>query len=495
MPKDVEKTMKRITPRSQDVTQWYTDMVLNAELADYAPVRGCMVIRPYGYAIWENIQRILDARIKALGHVNAYFPLFIPESFLKKEAEHVEGFAPECAWVTMGGREELEERLAVRPTSETIVYAMYAKWVQSYRDLPILINQWANVVRWEKTTRPFLRTTEFLWQEGHTAHATEIEAEAEARQILDLYRTFVEDELAIPLFVGEKSARERFAGAQRTYTIEAMMTDGKALQAGTSHNLGTAFSKAFEIRFLDADGELKHPWQTSWGVSTRLIGASVLTHGDDKGLILPPAVAPYHVVIVPIYFKDADKATVLDAVRKVRGLLDSMAYGGAPLRLLADTREQYTPGWKFNEWEMRGAPVRLELGPKDAAKSQVVLVRRDTGEKKPVAWADLVKAVSDTLLAIRDSLFDSAKRFKEERTVAATDFAGLVEGVKTGFVRAVWCGSGECEEKLKAETGATLRCLPFDEPVPAGAKCAICGGAVRPSGREGGGIAYFARSY
>lgn len=491
MAKEPDKTLKRITPRSQDITQWYTDVVLNAELADYAPVRGCMVIRPYGYAIWENIQRILDARIKALGHVNAYFPLFIPESFLKKEAEHVEGFAPECAWVTHGGKEELEERLAIRPTSETIMYAMYAKWVQSYRDLPVLINQWANVVRWEKTTRPFLRTLEFLWQEGHTVHATEQEAEAEARSILEMYRTFVEEELAIPLFVGVKSARERFAGAHRTYTIEAMMSDGKALQAGTSHNLGTGFSKAFEIRFLDSDGQLKFPWQTSWGVSTRLIGALVLAHGDDKGLILPPAIAPYHAVLVPIYFKEADKAAVLEAVRKVSADLSAARFGDTPLRVFADLREQYTPGWKFNEWEMRGVPVRLELGPKDVAKQQAVVVRRDTGEKKFVPWTDLAATVAALLPEIRDSIFARAKKFKEAKTIPAMDYAGLVEGVKAGFVRAAWCGSGDCEEKLKNETGATMRCLPFDEKSPDGAKCAICGREIQP----GGGVAYFARSY
>src|SRR5712671_3545067 len=367
-----------ITPHSQDFSRWYLDVVRRAELADYSPVKGCMVIRPYGYAIWELIQQALDARIKATGHVNAYFPLFIPESLLTKEAEHVEGFSPQVAYVTHGGGEELEERLIVRPTSEAIIGTMYAKWVQSWRDLPILINQWANVVRWEKVTRPFLRTTEFLWQEGHTAHETAEEAEAETRMILDLYASISEAVLAMPVVKGLKSESEKFAGALRTYSIEALMGDGRALQAGTSHNLGQNFAKAFDITFQARDKSVQHVWGTSWGMTTRLVGAVIMTHGDDSGLVLPPNVAPYQAVIVPIPRGNWHE-TVLPKAREIQQLL--VASG---VRVMLDDRDAYTPGWKFSEWELRGVPLRLEIGPKDIEKSTVLVARRDTREKQAV---------------------------------------------------------------------------------------------------------------
>lgn len=474
--------MKEITPRGLDITRWYTDVVLSAELADYAPVKGCMVIRPYGFAIWENIQRILDGEIKALGHQNAYFPLFIPESFLKKEAEHVKGFAPECAWVTRGGQEELEEPLAIRPTSETIMYAMYAKWIQSYRDLPLLINQWANVVRWEKTTRPFLRTTEFLWQEGHTVHSTEEEAEEEALTILGIYRKLIEENLRIPVIVGRKSEAERFAGALRTYTLEAILSDGKALQAGTSHNLGQGFSRAFNIQFLDKDGVLKHPWQTSWGVSTRLIGAIIMTHGDDSGLILPPDVSPYQAVIVPILF-DHGKEEILSAVEKARSILSE------EFRVHADLREQYTPGWKFNEWEMRGVPVRIEIGPKDVKAGKVTLVRRDTGEKCQPSLGDALKiALQDSLQALSDRVYQSARNFLHSHTVSTEEYSELQQWVREGFVKTPWCGQEKCEGKVKTDTGATLRCILLDEKPEKRAVCGVCASPATS-------LVVFARAY
>src|ERR687891_208516 len=368
-----------ITPQSEDFSRWYLDVVRKAELADYSPVKGCMVIRPYGYAIWEHIQRELDTRIKATGHVNAYFPLFIPESLLMREAEHVEGFAPQVAWVTKGGTEELEEKLIIRPTSETIFGVMYQKWIQSWRDLPVLINQWANVVRWEKVTRPFLRTTEFLWQEGHTAHETADQAQEETLKILALYKDCLEAEMAIPAIDGQKSESEKFAGASRTYSIEALMGDGRALQADTSHNLGQNFARAFEIQFQGRDKSLQFAWTTSWGVSTRLIGGAIMTHGDDSGLILPPRIAPYQVVIVPIP-RGNWQETVLPKAREIR---DELVRNG--VRVFLDDRDAYTPGWKFAEWELRGVPLRLEIGPKDIEKASVVLARRDTREKAPAA--------------------------------------------------------------------------------------------------------------
>src|SRR6186997_1994704 len=372
---DIPDLPTEITPQSQDFGRWYIDVVRRAELADYSPVKGCMVIRPYGYAIWELMQQGLDRRFKATGHVNAYFPLFIPESLLMKETEHVEGFAPQVAWVTQGGAEPLEERLLIRPTSEAIIGTMYAKWVQSWRDLPILINQWANVVRWEKVTRPFLRTTEFLWQEGHTAHETAEEAETETRMILDLYADLCASLMAMPVVKGIKSESEKFAGALRTYSIEAMMGDGRALQAGTSHNLGQNFAKAFEITFQARDKSVQHVWGTSWGMTTRLIGAAIMVHGDDSGLVLPPKIAPYQVVIVPIP-RGNWQETVLPKAKAIEAELTRQG-----VRVMLDARDAYTPGWKFAEWELRGVPVRMEIGPKDLEKSSVVLARRDTREK------------------------------------------------------------------------------------------------------------------
>src|SRR6186713_3090743 len=380
-----------ITPQSKDFGRWYIDVVRRAELADYSPVKGCMVIRPYGYAIWEHIQRLLDQRFKATGHVNAYFPLFIPESLLMKEKEHVEGFAPQVAWVTKGGDEELEEKLIVRPTSEVIVGTMYAKWIKSWRDLPVLINQWANVVRWEKVTRPFLRTTEFLWQEGHTAHETPEEAQEETLKILALYKECAENELAIPVVDGQKSESEKFAGASRTYSIKALMGDGRALQAGTSHNLGQNFAQAFEIQFQGRDKTVQHAWTTSWGVSTRLIGGLIMTHGDDSGLVLPPRVAPYQVVIVPIQ-RGNWRETVLPRAREIQ---DALRRSG--VRVMLDDREAYTPGWKFAEWELRGVPLRLEIGPKDIEKAQVFSARRDTREKAAIPLAELSSRVAAIL--------------------------------------------------------------------------------------------------
>lgn len=476
-----EKYVKEITAKSEDFSQWYVDVIVKGELADYSPVRGCMVIRPYGYALWENMQKLLDRRFKETGHKNAYFPVFIPESLLKKEAEHVEGFAPEVAWVTHGGQEELSERLAVRPTSETIICSMYSKWIKSWRDLPVLINQWCNVVRWEKSTKPFLRTAEFLWQEGHTAHRTEEEAEEETLRMLEVYRDFVETELALPVIKGRKSENEKFAGALRTYTIEAMMSDGKALQAGTSHNLGQHFSKVFDIKFLDKDGKLKYVWQTSWGVSTRLIGAVIMTHGDDRGLKLPPRVAPIQVIIVPIFGQQ--KEEILAKSKELYQLLKEN------FRVELDDRDEYTPGWKFNEWEMKGVPVRLEIGPRDLAQNQVLLVRRDTGEKIQVKESDLVNYLNKLLEDIQANMFKQAKKFMDDNTNTATNFEELKELLinKRGFVKAMWCGDSECEKKVKEETNATLRCIPFEQEEISD-RCAVCG-------KEAKKMVYFAKSY
>jgi prolyl-tRNA synthetase len=460
----------KITPQSQDFGRWYIDVVRKAELADYSPVKGCMVIRPYGYAIWELMQKALDQRFKATGHVNAYFPLFIPESLLMKEAEHVEGFAPQVAWVTQGGNEPLEERLVVRPTSETIIGTMYAKWVQSWRDLPILINQWANVVRWEKVTRLFLRTTEFLWQEGHTAHETAEEAEQETRQMLAVYKDFSETELAMPVVDGEKTESEKFAGAVRTYSIEALMRDGRALQAGTSHNLGQNFSKSYEIKFQARDKSVQYAWTTSWGVSTRMIGAVIMAHGDDGGLILPPRIAPYQVVIVPILPKGKAEL-VLPVARSVR---DELVNRG--VRVYLDDRDSQSPGWKFNEWEMRGVPLRMEIGPKDIEKSQVVLARRDTREKSFVPMDGLSGHVEQLLTAIQQALLDRALAFRAEHT-SETDsyeeFKQIMDG-RPGFVVAPWCGSAKCETDVKAETQATIRNVPFTSAPATGKRCIKC---------------------
>ncbi len=480
-----DRQVKQITPKSEDFSRWYIEVVQKAELADYTPMKGMMVIRPYGYAIWENVQKGLDSRIKATGHVNAYFPLFIPESFLKKEAEHVEGFSPEVAWITIGGQEELEERLAVRPTSEAIIGYMYSKWIKSWRDLPILYNQWANIVRWEKVTRPFLRTTEFLWQEGHTCHETAEEAEEETLKILDLYAEFVETELAIPVIKGRKSVREKFAGASMTYALEALMSDGKALQMGTSHNLGQHFSKAFDIKFEDRKQTLQYVWQTSWGMTTRTIGALIMSHGDDSGLILPPRVAPAQAVIVPISIGNW-KETVLPAAKAA---LESLKKAGVRAEL--DAREEFTPGWKYSEHEMRGVPVRIEIGPRDVKAGQAVLVRRDTRAKESVSLEALPARVPALLDDVQASLFRAAGEFLAANTRdAATyeEFKDILEN-KKGFVRSPWCGDDPCEEKIKSETMATIRVIPLDQDSKAGSgTCVGCGEPART-------IAYFARAY
>lgn len=474
--------VKEITAQSVDFSRWYIDVIRKADLVDYAPVRGCMVIKPGGYAIWEKVQEGLDRRFKATGHRNAYFPLFIPESFIQLEKEHVEGFAPELPWVTEAGGEKLAERLAVRPTSETIICAMYAKWIQSYRDLPVLMNQWCNVVRWEKRTLPFLRTSEFLWQEGHTAHRTAEQAEAETIQMLRVYQDFVENDLAIPVVPGLKSEKEKFAGAVRTYCVEAMMQDGKALQAGTSHFLGQNFAVPFNIQFLDADGQLKYVWQTSWGMSTRIIGALVMVHGDDRGLILPPKVAEVQVVIVPIA-PVKERANVLAEVGKVAGELGEVA------RVRVDDREEHSPGWKFNEWELKGVPVRLEIGPRDLKAGQAILVRRDTGVKEPVPLAQLKERVAAALADIQASLLARARQRMDEKTTKVASYEEFKETVEArrGFVVAGWCDDAACEAKVKEETGATIRCLPLDQPEDPGS-CLVCG-------RKAKYQAYFARAY
>ena len=483
MPAGQETFVTEITPRSEDFSRWYTDVVRRAELADYSPVKGSMVIRPYGYAIWELMQAALDARLKATGHVNAYFPLFIPESLLRKEAAHVEGFAPEVAWVTHGGDEELEERLVVRPTSEAIIGTMYAKWIQSWRDLPILINQWANVVRWEKVTRLFLRTTEFLWQEGHTAHETEAEAEAEARRMLGVYKEFSERELAMPVLDGRKTESEKFAGAQVTYSIEALMGDGRALQAGTSHNLGQNFAKVFDITFQARDKSVQHAWQTSWGMTTRLIGGVIMTHGDDSGLILPPRIAPHQAVIVPIP-RGNWQETVLPRAREIEQALTA-----AGVRVVLDDREVHSPGWKYAEWELRGVPLRIEIGPRDIARSQVMLARRDTREKAPAPIDGLAARVGALLEEIQQALLERAIRFRDDHTARAAsrdDFVQAFQG-RPGFIIAAWCGGQACEAAIKAELQATIRNLPL-EPAPASGPCLWCGQAGLTD-------AWFAKAY
>jgi len=475
-----------ITRRSEDFAQWYNEIVRRAELADYSPVRGCMVIRPYGYALWENIQQTLDRRFKETGHQNAYFPLFIPYSFIQKESEHIEGFSPQLAVVTHGGGEKLEEPLVVRPTSETIIGHLYSKWINSYRDLPLLINQWCNVVRWEMRPRLFLRTTEFLWQEGHTAHATAEEAEEEARQMLDVYADFAEREAAIPVIKGRKSESEKFPGAVVTYTIEAMMGDRKALQMGTSHNLGQNFAKAFDIQYLDRNNQLQYCWTTSWGVSTRLIGAIVMVHGDDQGLILPPRLAPIQAIVIPIYKSDEERALVMEAVDRVKDLL------GDAVRWKVDDRDEYTAGWKFNEWELRGVPLRIEIGPKDVAGEQVVLARRDVPGKDgkwAVPLSELAEGVEKALVDIQESLYQRALRFREEHTHQAWNWDEFKTAVEDGFALAPWCGDPACEEAIQEETKATNRCIPLEQgELPAGAKCIRCG---RPAKER----AIFARAY
>lgn len=478
-----ETFVQDITPKSQDFSQWYTDVVRKAELADYSTVKGCMVIRPYGYGIWELMQQALDRRIKATGHVNAYFPLFIPESLLLKEAEHVEGFAPEVAWVTHGGKEELEERLAIRPTSEAVICSMYSKWVRSWRDLPILINQWANVVRWEKVTRPFLRTTEFLWQEGHTVHATAEEAQEEVLKMLGVYREFVETELAIPLVSGVKTEREKFAGALATYAIEAMMWDGKALQAGTSHNLGQNFAKAFDIRFEDKNQTMQHAWSTSWGLTTRMVGGVIMTHGDDSGLIIPPRVAPVQAVIIPIAAANWQE-TVLPSAQTVRQLLQD-----AGVRVKLDDREAYTPGWKYSDWEMRGVPVRIEIGPKDIAKNQVVFVRRDTRQKEFVPMGDAPARLAALLEAIQKDMYARAKQHMDSHIFEIDNYDEFRKAMDEtrGWALTWWCGSEPCEAKVKDETSATIRVIPLEQSGTPHS-CVVCG-------NPGKHQVYFAKSY
>lgn len=449
-----DKKVKEITDMEVDFAKWYTDVVLKAELIGYTSVKGCMVIRPYGYAIWENIQKILDGMFKQTGHENVCMPLFIPESLLQKEKDHIEGFAPEVAWVTMGGDEKLEERLCVRPTSETLFCDHYKNIVHSYRDLPKLYNQWCSVVRWEKTTRPFLRSREFLWQEGHTLHATEEEAVAETRQMLDIYAKMCEEYLAMPVIKGEKTEKERFAGAKQTFTIEALMHDGKALQSGTSHYFGDGFAKAFEIQFTDKDNKLQNPFQTSWGVSTRLIGAIIMCHGDNSGLVLPPAIAPIQAVVIPVA---AHKEGVKDKACELYERLNKVC------RAKVDLSEQ-SPGWKYAEYEMKGVPLRIEIGPRDIENDCCVIARRDNGEKQTVQLADLEATVQKLLQDVRDNLYNKALSRREQMTFAARnkeEFKDIADN-KPGFIKAMWCGDSECEEHIKEEIGVTSRCIPFN---------------------------------
>ena len=450
--------MKNLTPMSKDFNQWYTDIIQEAELADYSPVKGTMVIRPYGYAIWENIQQYLDKRFKETGHKNAYFPLFIPKSFIEKEAEHVEGFSPELATVTHAGGKELEEPLIVRPTSETIINHMFSKWISSHRDLPLLINQWANVVRWEMRTRLFLRTSEFLWQEGHTAHATKKEANQEAIQMLNIYEEFVQEIAAVSVTKGLKSELEKFAGAEKTYSIEAMMLDKKALQAGTSHELGQNFSKAFEIEFSDENNKLQNPFQTSWGVSTRLIGMIIMAHGDDKGLKLPPNLAPIQVVVVPIIPSKEDKNNVMEKVENIKTMLSNY-------RLNIDDREEVTPGFKFNEWELKGVPIRIEIGPRDIENNKVILSRRDIdNSKEEVSMDKLESKIDQLLIDIQKNMFDVSKHHMEENTIHVESKEELIEALnnKEGFVTCYWSENKDDELEIKELTSATIRCYPIN---------------------------------
>jgi prolyl-tRNA synthetase len=474
------------TSDAEAFSRWYITAIRRSELADYfEPVGGTMVIRPYGFKLWENMQADLNARFEATGHENAYFPLFVPESFLRREAKHVEGFAPEVAWVTEAGGEELQERLAIRPTSETIFGHFYAKWIQSWRDLPVLINQWANIVRWEKRTIFFLRTTEFLWQEGHTAHRTADEAQEETMRMLGVYADFAETELALPVVRGEKTAAERFAGADATYSIEALMPDGKALQSGTSHFLGQNFARAFDITFLDQDGERNLVWTTSWGMSTRILGGMLMTHGDDSGLILPPRVAPIQTIVVPIPTRtDDETARVSEAVNSLLKELKS-----AGVRAKADWSDK-RPGWKFNEWELKGVPVRLEVGPRDLAQDQVTLVRRDTRAKEQVGIAGAATRVHELLADVQAGLFERARAFREANTHVADDYATFKQIMQDqrGFIRSFWCGSSECEARIKEETRATIRVIPEDAEADGPGVCVYCG---RPATKR----ALYAQSY
>ena len=461
-----QKMVEAITSRDVDFAQWYTDIVKKAELADYSSVKGCMVVRPYGYAIWENIQRIMDAKFKETGHENVAMPMFIPESLLQKEKDHVEGFAPEVAWVTHGGSEKLSERLCVRPTSETLFCEHFASIIHSYRDLPKLYNQWCSVVRWEKTTRPFLRTTEFWWQEGHTMHETEEEAREETLRMLNIYADVCAQALAIPVLKGQKTEKEKFAGAQATYTIEALMHDGKALQSGTSHYFGDGFARAFDITYTDRENQVRYPFQTSWGASTRLIGAIIMSHGDDNGLVLPPAVAPIQVVIVPIA---QHKEGVLDKARELEQRVKAVA------RVKVDDSDN-TPGWKFAEYEMKGVPLRLEIGPKDIEQGQCVLVRRDNREKAVVPLEELEQRVPELLQQVHDGMYAAALENQREKTYTALtmeELVGIAES-KPGYIKAMWCGDRACEEKLKEEAGVSSRCIPFEQE-HLGDTCVCCG--------------------
>jgi len=473
----------KLPSRSENFSDWYNQLVLKAELADYSPVRGCMVIRPDGWALWENIQQSLDRRFKETGHVNAAFPMFIPKSFLEKEKEHIEGFSPELAVVTIGGGQELEEPLVVRPTSETIIGHMYAKWIKSYRDLPVLINQWGSVVRWEMRTKLFLRTMEFYWQEGHTAHATAEEAEEEILKMLDVYADFAINDAAVPVVRGLKSDREKFAGAVQSYSIEAMMGDTRALQAGTSHFLGQNFAKAFDIQFLDWNNELQNVWTTSWGLSTRFIGAIIMTHGDDQGLVLPPKLAPKQIVIVPIYKPDEEKSSVLEVVERVRHELSNF-------RIHVDDRTEVTPGFKFNDWEMRGIPLRIEIGPKDIEKGSLAFARRDIPGREGksfVQQSQLGGKVSEMLDTIQSSLHQSALDFRVKNTHDPQSYDELRQVVKKGWALSWWCGNASCEAKVKDDTSATTRCLPVDIESGKG-QCIVCN---EPATKK----VYFARAY
>ena len=470
---------KNITPRKENYSQWYLDVISAGKLADYAPVKGCMVIRPSGFAIWEAMQARLDRMFKETGHVNAYFPLLIPKHFMEKEAEHVEGFSPECAVVTHGGGKELEEPLMIRPTSETVIGHMYSQWIQSYRDLPVLINQWCNVLRWEMRTRLFLRTSEFLWQEGHTAHETEEEAQEETMRMLEIYRRFQEEDLAIPVIPGLKTESEKFPGAIATYCIEAMMQDGKALQAGTSHNLGQNFAKAFDITFLDRKNEQSHAWTTSWGVSTRMIGGLIMTHSDDDGLIIPPRIAPVQVVIIPIFTNDSERAETKAFAESIAERLHSRL---DRLKVVIDHRDDLRPAEKFFHWLQQGIPVRIEVGPRDVAKQCGMVARRDVREKESIELESITAHVCDLLEKIQENLFQRALEFREQNTRRAKNYEEFCEIMKKegGFVMAHWNGSPEVEAKIKGDTKATIRCIPLDSDPVAG-KCMVTG---EPSERE-----------
>ena len=476
-----QEFVTHITPRDEDFSQWYTDVILKTELCDYAPVRGCMIVRPYGYAIWERIQAEMDKRFKETGHQNVYFPMLIPESLLLKEAEHVEGFAPEVAWVTQGGTEKLQERLAVRPTSETIFCTMYAKWVQTWRDLPMKYNQWCSVMRWEKATRPFLRTSEFLWQEGHTIHATAEEAQEETMQMLHVYQEVAEKVMALPVYVGQKSEKEKFAGARATYSMEDMMQDGKALQAGTSHNFGTNFAEAYGIQFQNKEGKLTYAEETSWGVSTRLIGAIIMTHGDERGLRLPPRVAPIQAVILPIA---AHKPGVMEACEK---LLEELK--AADIRVKLDDRDTVSAGYKFNDWEMKGVPVRLEVGPRDLENGVVTVFRRDLCEKVTLPLENLADELKALLDDIQKTLFDQAKKFRDEKTHVVHNMEELGAAVENGFAKAMWCGERACEDEIKEKFNASSRNMPFDQEKEwFGDTCVCCGKKAKK-------VMYFAKAY